>query len=133
VSRRIDGGGADVATVGGSVVVSAGEFGRGGGATLTVRSAMRSAGARSWRSSPVRSSEQAAAAAEKWLREHCTEGSLQLVRVENLHAAVPEDQRQHLTLVRFVIGRVTASDVAGWLERAQKDDGADGPQGQEAA
>jgi hypothetical protein len=32
-----------------------------------------------------------------------------------------------------VIGRVTASDVAGWLERAQKDDGADGPQGQEAA
>jgi hypothetical protein len=82
---------------------------------------------------PVRSPEQAAGAAEKWLRGHCTEGSLQLVRVENLHAAVPEDQRQHLTLVRFVIGRVTASDVAGWLERAQKDDCADEGPDQEAA
>jgi hypothetical protein len=81
----------------------------------------------------VHSPEQAAAAAEKWLREHCTEGSLQVVRVENLHAAVPEDQRRHLTLVRFVIGRVTASDVAGWLERAQTDHGADEGPGQEAA
>ncbi|MGW1490444.1 hypothetical protein [Streptomyces sp. NPDC002402] len=84
-------------------------------------------------SAPVRSPEQAAAAAEKWLREHCTEGGLQLVRVENLHAAVPEDQRQHLTLVRFVIGHVTASDVAGRLERAQKDDRAGQGPGQEAA
>ncbi|MFF0061655.1 hypothetical protein ACFYRC_08915 [Streptomyces sp. NPDC005279] len=30
-------------------------------------------------SAPVRSTEQAAAAAEKWLREHSAEGSLQLV------------------------------------------------------
>ncbi|MEW2081026.1 hypothetical protein [Streptomyces sp. NPDC005283] len=82
---------------------------------------------------PVRSPEQAAAAAEKWLREQCTEDSLQLVRVENLHTAVPEDQRQHLTLVRFVIGHVTASDVTGRLERAQMDDGPDEGEGQEAA
>ncbi|HET6355442.1 hypothetical protein [Streptomyces sp.] len=81
----------------------------------------------------VRSPEQAAAAAEKWLREHCTDDSVQLVRVENLHGTLPEDQRQHLTLVRFVIGRVTASDVAGWLERAQKNDGADEGPGHEAA
>lgn len=64
---------------------------------------------------PVRSPAQAAAAAEKCCTSTAPKAACNWSE-SRIYAAVPEDQRQHLTSVRFVIGRVTASDVAGWSE-----------------
>lgn len=61
-----------------------------------------------------RSQEQAANAATKWIKEHCTAKGLELLRVESFDDRYPEDQRPHFSLIRFTIARPEVPGGDGW-------------------
>ncbi|MET8677025.1 tyrosine-type recombinase/integrase [Streptomyces sp. NPDC004647] len=61
-----------------------------------------------------RGQEHAADAALKWIREHCTDHDLEILRVENLNDQYPEEQREHFSLLRFTIARSAGPDICGW-------------------
>ncbi|MGW1914936.1 tyrosine-type recombinase/integrase [Streptomyces sp. NPDC002076] len=61
-----------------------------------------------------RSQDDAANAAVKWIRDHCTANDLELVRVENFNYRYPEEQRSDFSLTRFTIARSEAPGLDGW-------------------
>ncbi|WP_073751533.1 tyrosine-type recombinase/integrase [Streptomyces sp. CB03234] len=61
-----------------------------------------------------RGQDDAANAAVKWVRDHCTANDLELVRVENFNDRYPEEQRAEFSLTRFTIARSESPGVDGW-------------------
>ncbi|MEU9965449.1 tyrosine-type recombinase/integrase [Streptomyces malaysiensis] len=61
-----------------------------------------------------RGQDDAANAAVKWIRDHCTANNLELVRVENFSDRYPEEQRAVFSLTRFTIVRAECPDLDGW-------------------
>lgn len=61
-----------------------------------------------------RGQDDAANAAVKWIRDHCTANELELVRVENFNALYPEEQRSDFSLTRFTVARSESPSVDGW-------------------
>ncbi|MEU5030202.1 hypothetical protein [Streptomyces milbemycinicus] len=61
-----------------------------------------------------RGQDDAANAAVKWMRDHCTGNDLELVRIENFNDQYGDDQRKHFSLIRFTVARSEAPSIAGW-------------------
>ncbi|NEW77327.1 tyrosine-type recombinase/integrase [Streptomyces rhizosphaericus] len=61
-----------------------------------------------------RGQDDAANAAVKWIRDHCTANDLELVRVENFNDRYPEEQRADFSLTRFAIARSESPGLDGW-------------------
>ncbi|WP_330317933.1 tyrosine-type recombinase/integrase [Streptomyces platensis] len=61
-----------------------------------------------------RGQEDAANAAVKWMRDHCTANDLELVRVENFNDRYPEEQQADFSLTRFTIARSESPGQGGW-------------------
>ena len=61
-----------------------------------------------------RGEDDAANAAMKWVRDHCTAHELELVRVENVNGRYPEEQRAAFSLTRFTVARSGSPGVEGW-------------------
>lgn len=61
-----------------------------------------------------RGQDDAANAAVKWIRDHCTANDLELVRVENFNDRYPEEQRADFSLTRFTIARSESPGVDDW-------------------
>ncbi|WP_145497460.1 tyrosine-type recombinase/integrase [Streptomyces sp. CFMR 7] len=61
-----------------------------------------------------RGQDDAANAAVKWIRDHCSAQGLELVRVENFNDRYPEEQRPSFSLTRFTVGRSESPEVEGW-------------------
>ncbi|CAL9312622.1 hypothetical protein [Streptomyces sp. SudanB182_2057] len=61
-----------------------------------------------------RGQDDAANAAVKWIRDHCTANDLELVRVENFNDRYPAEQRADFSLTRLTIARSEAPGVDGW-------------------
>ncbi len=61
-----------------------------------------------------RGQDDAANAAVKWIRDHCTANDLELVRVENFNDRYPEEQRADFALTRFTIARSESPGLDGW-------------------
>ncbi|MFI0769454.1 tyrosine-type recombinase/integrase [Streptomyces sp. NPDC021218] len=61
-----------------------------------------------------RGQEHAADAALKWVRDHCADRELEILRIQNLNDQYPEDQRPHFALLRFFIARPDGPDVSQW-------------------
>ncbi|MFE2034238.1 tyrosine-type recombinase/integrase [Streptomyces scopuliridis] len=61
-----------------------------------------------------RGQDDAANAAVKWIRDHCTTNDLELVRVENFNDRYPEEQRSDFSLTRFTVARSESPGVDGW-------------------
>ncbi len=61
-----------------------------------------------------RGQDDAANAAVKWMRDHCTSNELELVRIENFNDQYQGDQRQEFALLRFTIARTETPSIAGW-------------------
>ncbi|GAA0935490.1 MULTISPECIES: tyrosine-type recombinase/integrase [Streptomyces violaceusniger group] len=61
-----------------------------------------------------RGQDDAANAAVKWIRDHCTANDLELVRVENFNDRYPEEQRAGFSLTRFTIARSESPGLDGW-------------------
>ncbi|MFE2179314.1 tyrosine-type recombinase/integrase [Streptomyces sp. NPDC059455] len=61
-----------------------------------------------------RGQDDAANAAVKWIRDHCTANDLELVRVENFNDRYPEEQRADFSLTRFTIARSESPGLDGW-------------------
>ncbi|MBU3867097.1 hypothetical protein KN815_24455 [Streptomyces sp. 4503] len=61
-----------------------------------------------------RGRDDAANAAVKWIRDHCTTNDLELVRVENFNDRYPEEQRADFSLTRFTIARSDPPGLDGW-------------------
>ncbi|MFJ1994294.1 tyrosine-type recombinase/integrase [Streptomyces asiaticus] len=61
-----------------------------------------------------RGQDDAANAAVKWIRDHCTANDLELVRVENFSDRYQEEQRAAFSLTRFTIARAESPDLDGW-------------------
>ncbi|WP_405803354.1 tyrosine-type recombinase/integrase [Streptomyces sp. NBC_01187] len=61
-----------------------------------------------------RGQDEAANAAVKWIRDHCTANDLELVRVENFNDRYPEDKRAGFSLTRFTIARSESPGLVGW-------------------
>ncbi|WP_369169160.1 hypothetical protein AB5J49_15165 [Streptomyces sp. R28] len=61
-----------------------------------------------------RGQDNAANAAVKWMRDHCTANDLELVRVENFNDRYPEEQRADFSLTRFTIARPDSPGVDDW-------------------
>ncbi|MEU3533906.1 hypothetical protein AB0E70_20270 [Streptomyces murinus] len=61
-----------------------------------------------------RGKDDAANAAVKWVRDHCTAHELELVRVENFNDRYPEEQRAAFSLTRFMVARSESPGVDGW-------------------
>ncbi|WP_425834023.1 tyrosine-type recombinase/integrase [Streptomyces fractus] len=49
-----------------------------------------------------------------WIRNHCADNSLEILKVDNLSTEIPEDQRPDFSLLRFLIARPESPDVSGW-------------------
>ncbi|WP_171053099.1 hypothetical protein [Streptomyces marianii] len=61
-----------------------------------------------------RGQDDAANAAVKWGRGHCSASDLELVRVENFNDRYPEEQRADFSLTRFMVARSESPTVEGW-------------------
>ncbi|KOU07339.1 hypothetical protein ADK86_04695 [Streptomyces sp. NRRL F-5755] len=61
-----------------------------------------------------RGQDDAANAAVKWIRDHCTATDWELVRVENFNDRYPEEQRSDFSLTRFTVARSESPGVNGW-------------------
>ncbi|MFD0650031.1 tyrosine-type recombinase/integrase [Streptomyces malaysiensis subsp. malaysiensis] len=61
-----------------------------------------------------RGQEHAADAALKWVRGHCADREMEILRIQNLSDQYPEDQRPHFALLRFFIARPDGPDVSRW-------------------
>ncbi|MCR8573118.1 site-specific integrase [Streptomyces sp. Isolate_219] len=61
-----------------------------------------------------RGQDDAANAAVKWIRDHCTANELELVRVENFSNRYPEEQQADFSLTRFTIARSESPGQDGW-------------------
>ncbi|MEU1942472.1 tyrosine-type recombinase/integrase [Streptomyces sp. NPDC020125] len=61
-----------------------------------------------------RGQDDAANAAVRWIRDHCTGNNLELVRVENFNDRYPEEQRAVFSLTRFTIARSDPPGLDGW-------------------
>ncbi|MFC7817676.1 tyrosine-type recombinase/integrase [Streptomyces sp. NPDC057367] len=61
-----------------------------------------------------RGQDDAANAAVKWVRDHCSASDLELVRVENFNDRYPEEQRADFSLTRFTVARSESPTVEGW-------------------
>lgn len=61
-----------------------------------------------------RGQDDAANAAVKWMRDHCTSNDLELVRIENFNDQYQGDQRQEFALLRFTLARTETPSIAGW-------------------
>lgn len=61
-----------------------------------------------------RGQDDAANASVQWIRSHCTEHDLELVRVENLNDRYPEEQRPDYSLTRFTVVRNDTSGPDDW-------------------
>ncbi|MFI2258911.1 tyrosine-type recombinase/integrase [Streptomyces tubercidicus] len=61
-----------------------------------------------------RGQEDAANAAVKWIRDHCTANDLELVRVENFNDRYPGEQQADFSLTRFTIARSKSAGQDGW-------------------
>ncbi|WP_406475989.1 tyrosine-type recombinase/integrase [Streptomyces platensis] len=62
-----------------------------------------------------RGQDDAANAAVKWIRDHCTANELELVRVENFSNRYPEEQQADFSLTRFTIARSESPGQDGWV------------------
>jgi integrase len=61
-----------------------------------------------------RGQEHAADAALQWIREHCAIKALEILRVENLNDQYPQEQREGLSLLRFILARSEGPNISGW-------------------
>ncbi|MFF7711508.1 hypothetical protein [Streptomyces sp. NPDC007988] len=61
-----------------------------------------------------RGQDDAANAAVKWVRDHCSASDLELVRVENFNNRYPEEQRADSSLTRFTVARSESPTVEEW-------------------
>ncbi|MFF7092822.1 tyrosine-type recombinase/integrase [Streptomyces rubradiris] len=61
-----------------------------------------------------RGQDDAANAAVKWIRDHCTANDLELVRVENFNDRYPDEQRADFSLIRLTVARSEAPGLGGW-------------------
>lgn len=61
-----------------------------------------------------RGQDDAANAAVKWMRDHCTANDLELVRIENFNDRYPEEQRADFSLTRFTIARAESPSAEDW-------------------
>ncbi|TFE55559.1 hypothetical protein E3E14_05310, partial [Streptomyces sp. ICN441] len=61
-----------------------------------------------------RGQDDAANAAVRWVRDHCSASGLELVRVENFNDRYPEEQRTDFSLTRFTVARSESPTVEGW-------------------
>ena len=58
--------------------------------------------------------DDAANAAVRWIRHHCVENGLELVRVENFNDRYPPEQQADFSLTRFTVGRADTPGPEAW-------------------